>query len=551
MPEDYELPTDPYPEPVNGSDLLDEITATFTKYCVLPPHAAELMALWSVATHPLHPAQFTHAPRLLIIAPTPDAGKSTIITLLCHLVLRPENDSGPTAASLVTTIDSEIPTVFIDEGDTINFRSLVNVLNSGHYRPQAFKRKMVNGEAVRFSTFAMAAISGIGDKWVPPTLRSRSFIIYTQPRMPDDDVAEFHVNDVAAELRLLRSKIIRWTADNIATLRSVRPKVDMINRAADNAKVLCGIADVAGTWWGSKARVAITTCAPSLDGDPRMLLAHIRELIADPDDPLRRHKVHADGADDPGRIWTADLCARLAARIDWPYAALTQHDLAARLRPFGVRPDQSQEGGRGTRKQSAFWLRDFAEPFARCRVPPIPPEQSGRLVDYQYPSTSLPLATKGAAGGVTKLHYWVTPPDMMAQLQAEFDFDFDAAPHPRPDGFDGLAVEWGSRTWCNPPFTGGVLAWAKKAIEEYRTGKLVVVILPLYQSRAIAVLTDAGAEIRPAGRPKWLALEDGSPHPGPDSNCNHCMLFILRPGPEAAPDGAGFPGEAGIPCATR
>src|SRR3990167_3344507 len=88
-------------------------------------------------------------------------------------------------------------------------------------------------------------------------------------------------------------------------------------------------------------------------------------------------------------------------------------------------------------------------------------------------------------GNDDRVGYWLTPPDLMAQLQAEFDFDFDACPYPRPAGFDGLKEPWGKRTWCNPPFFGsrkkgaGISGWARKALSEGAKGKTVVVILPI------------------------------------------------------------------------
>jgi len=38
-------------------------------------------------------------------------------------------------------------------------------------------------------------------------------------------------------------------------------------------------------------------------------------------------------------------------------------------------------------------------------------------------------------------HYWLTPPEIMDPLQAEFAFDFDPCPFPKPDDFDGLTCE--------------------------------------------------------------------------------------------------------------
>jgi len=136
-------------------------------------------------------------------------------------------------------------------------------------------------------------------------------------------------------------------------------------------------------------------------------------------------------------------------------------------------------------------------------------------------------------GNEDKVGYWLTPPDLMADLQAEFDFDFDACPYPRPAGFDGLKEPWGKRTWCNPPFNRssgiGMTAWARKAVTEAADGKMVVFIGPVRQF--FAELLRAGAEVRFVGPVDW-ETSDGRPiTSAKGGHAQNQVIFILRPKP--------------------
>ena len=75
-------------------------------------------------------------------------------------------------------------------------------------------------------------------------------------------------------------------------------------------------------------------------------------------------------------------------------------------------------------------------------------------------------------------HYWLTPPEVFAELDAEFHFDCDPCPYPRPDGYDGLLASWGQSSYVNPPFKGPT-AWVRKAIAEHEQGKSVVFVFPV------------------------------------------------------------------------
>jgi len=137
-------------------------------------------------------------------------------------------------------------------------------------------------------------------------------------------------------------------------------------------------------------------------------------------------------------------------------------------------------------------------------------------------------------------HYWLTPPDLMEQLEDEFGAMFDAAPYPKPDDFDGLTDDWGLVTYVNPPFGSvmhqgpndrkpkkkGPTAWARKAISEHEQGKTVVMVYPI--DKWVLMLLKAGAEVRNLGDIRWCATEDGSQGKGTG---RHIACFVLKSDP--------------------
>lgn len=128
----------------------------------------------------------------------------------------------------------------------------------------------------------------------------------------------------------------------------------------------------------------------------------------------------------------------------------------------------------------------------------------------------------------TAKRYWLTPPEMYAALDAEFGFDFDPCPFPRPDTFDGLAIPWGAMNYVNPPFrrtdgnTDGPTAFVRKAIEEQQQGRSSVLLLPVQSY--VNLLLEAGAELRFAGRTRFLEADTKEPLPSPSPT----FIAVLR-----------------------
>ncbi len=82
---------------------------------------------------------------------------------------------------------------------------------------------------------------------------------------------------------------------------------------------------------------------------------------------------------------------------------------------------------------------------------------------------------------MNKVHFtsqrqnWKTPLKFYEELNKEFGFNYD--PCPSNYLLDGLLTPWGTRSFCNPPYSK-IKDWVKKAYEESLNGKLVVMLIP-------------------------------------------------------------------------
>ena len=95
---------DPWPEPVDGTALLDELAHTYRRFVSLPDSGAEALALWIVFTYALE--AFDVAPILALCSPLKRCGKTTTEEVTTALARRPLAAANVTAAGLSFAITS-------------------------------------------------------------------------------------------------------------------------------------------------------------------------------------------------------------------------------------------------------------------------------------------------------------------------------------------------------------------------------------------------------------------------------------------------------------
>lgn len=358
-------PPEPWPEPVAGLALLDELRAYLTRFVVVSEDAKTTLALWIVFSYLLDIAEVS--PRLAILSPTKRCGKSTVLGLLMALVRCPASASNISGSAVFRTIDAVHPTLLIDEADTFtrDNHELKGILNSGHMPRTAYVLRSIkvgdDWTTKNFSTWGAIAFACIGK--LPDTWMDRSLVIAMNRKPSMRTVERLWRRNTAArtEAAEFSRKIARWAADHREQLRAAEPEMpkSLDDRACDNWEILLAIADsVGGAWPASARRTAVALSSNREDA------ASIRELLLG---DVRRIFEASDRKTD--RLSSASICAELGAMETRPWPEfgkarkpISQNQLARLLAPFGVMPRSIRSG---TETAKGYLLSDFADAFSR------------------------------------------------------------------------------------------------------------------------------------------------------------------------------------------
>ena len=377
---------EPWPGPVSGASLLDDIATTIRKHVVMPDHARDICALWTAHTYLIK--RFKISPKNWIRSPVKRCGKSTLLEVLAEMVFRAWTTGSITKAALFRVIDKWHPTLLIDEVDTFvgEDEELRGILNQSHrYDGAVTRTEGDDHEPRRFSVYAAVALSGIGG--IAETLIDRSVIAGLQRRRPSETIVPLRIGRMG-HLHELRRRITRWVADHEDRIAEREPEMpSIIDREADNWHVLLAIADEAGGKWPERARKAAEVAHTVAANDPaarlELLLGDIRSAFADNGTKMP----DLFGAEQV-IISSAKLVKVLVALEGRPWAEtgrdrqpLTQNKLALMLRPLGIGPDKV--GPKKTRLQG-YTLSQFEEAFSRY----LPPEGASKP-DTRTPSDEM------------------------------------------------------------------------------------------------------------------------------------------------------------------
>jgi hypothetical protein len=246
-------PPEPWPEPVDGAALLEEMIAAHRRHVVMSEEYGLAASLWAIHCHAIEAAE--HSPRLQIRSAAYRCGKTTLLRVISAIVPKPVSTESITMSALFRLIELCQPTILLDEVETTLKRGdgktdneeMRGILNSGHRRGGGVIRTVGDDFEPRlFTVFAPLCFCWLvrrGEQ-VAQTIADRSITIELRRRLKGEEITRLRSNRVG-HLSTLGRRAARWVAANKAALADADPAMpdELNDRAQDNWRPLIAIAD--------------------------------------------------------------------------------------------------------------------------------------------------------------------------------------------------------------------------------------------------------------------------------------------------------------------
>lgn len=216
--------------PNDDVNRFDQIVDILTKHVDAKSHYLTGISLWALHTHIY--AQYNKTPRLSVLSPVHNCGKSTVLDILGSMTWHPKRIIDPTVASTFRLANEH--TLLMDEVDNMSIiRSMRSILNDGHTFGGCVVRVAPDKSVVEYPIYGPVAFAGIGR--IPATLMSRSLVI--RLHRSSKTLERFKTREQYYEIELHK-----W-AEKVNLEKDPQMPAYLIGRDADKWRPLFAIAD--------------------------------------------------------------------------------------------------------------------------------------------------------------------------------------------------------------------------------------------------------------------------------------------------------------------